>query len=237
MNPIQARIDSWVKQSGNEKDGWRMVWDHLNEILVSAQDDIEQILNKRLAFGEISNKSQARKSIAKKIYSQAIIYTFIQNKLVKNISDRIFIASTKYPTLDFDRLVTINVGEETQKLEPDLTIYSVKEDSKLDRCIILFLKTSLKENLDRVYEWKLLMEIAMSDCEVRDKYDISYNPPTIPLVCFVTVNFYDEINNPQHRGMFKFFDRAFIGKPIDTQSTNFISPLSTLIDFANQNLT
>jgi hypothetical protein len=36
--------------------------------------------------------------------------------------------------------------------------------------------------------------------------------------------------------MFKFFDRAFIGKPIDPQATNFISPLSSLIEFVNEKL-
>jgi type II restriction enzyme len=55
----------------------------------------------------------------------------------------------------------------------------------------------------------------------------------MPLICFATVNFYDEINNPQHRGMFKFFDKAFIAKPINK---NFISPLSHLVDFVNQTL-
>jgi len=33
--------------------------------------------------------------------------------------------------------------------------------------------------------------------------------------------------------MFKFFDNSFIGKPIDSE---FISRLSHLIDFANQQL-
>jgi len=236
MRPIKERIDSWVRQSEHNQVGWREVLDHLNEILVSAKDDIEEFLDERLAFGEICDKSQAFKSIAKVACSNAIIYSFIQNKLVKNISEKIFITSNKSIVPNFNSLVTINVGNEIQKLETDLVIYSLKENSELNHCIILSLKTSLKQSLDQIEEWKLLMEIAMSDCEVRDKYEISYNPPTIPLVCFVTVNFYNEINNPQHRGMFKFFDRAFIGKPIDPQSTNFISPLSSLIDFANTNL-
>jgi len=55
----------------------------------------------------------------------------------------------------------------------------------------------------------------------------------MPKVCFATVNFYNEINNPQHRGMFKFFDNSFIGKPMDSE---FISRLSNLIEFANQQL-
>jgi type II restriction enzyme len=44
---------------------------------------------------------------------------------------------------------------------------------------------------------------------------------------------YDEINHPQHQGMLKFFDKSFIGKPLNS---NFIDNLSSLIDFANEKL-
>jgi len=77
------------------------------------------------------------------------------------------------------------------------------------------------------------MEIATTDNPIKDKYNISYNVSEIPIICFATVNFYNEINNPQHKGMFKFFDMAFIAKEINV---NFISPLSNLIDFANKKL-
>ena len=236
MQPIQRRIDDWVARSGSQEDSWKEVLDHLSEILRDAQDDVERILDARLVSGEISDKFQVHKSIARNILSNAINYIFIQNKLFGNIPEKIFITSHKSTVPDFEKISTINVGEDTQKLDMDLAIYSLKENSELNKCIILSLKTSLRERIDRIQEGKLLMEIAMSDCEVRDKYEISYDPPTVPLICFVTVNFYNEINNPQHRGMFKFFDRAFIGKPIDPQVTDFIYPLSSLIDFANEEL-
>jgi len=161
MPIIKQKVDDWVSSTNNSNIGWIEVLNNLNEILRDSQNDVEQLLDERLATGKIKDKSQTRKSIVGNAFSNIIGQT---------------------------------------------------------------------------YKWKLLMEIAMSDCEVRDKYEISYAPPTVPLVCFVTVNFYNEINNPQHRGMFKFFDRAFIGKPIDPQATDFISPLSSLIDFANENL-
>ena len=237
MKPIKAQVDAWVRNAQSPQIAWLEVLNNLNQILRNAKDDVEKLLDERIVLGEIKDKSQARKSIIGNAFSNVIIYIFIQNKLAGNLLEGIYITSKKTSISGFERISTINVGEETQKPDMDLIIYSIKENLELDKCIILSLKTSLRERAGQTYKWKLLMEIAMSDCEVRDKYDISYNPPTIPLVCFVTVDFYDEINNPQHRGMFKFFDRAFIGKPIDTQSTNFISPLSTLIDFANQNLT
>ena len=75
------------------------------------------------------------------------------------------------------------------------------------------------------------MEIAASCDSLKEKYNISYSPKETPLVCFATVNFYNEINNPQHRGMFKFFDRSFIAKNVDA---DFIARMSSLPDFVNE---
>ncbi len=121
-----------------------------------------------------------------------------------------------------------------QKPDVDLVIYSLDSNAKLHKCLILSLKTSLRERAGQTYKWKLLMEIASTESSLKEKYDISYNPPILPLVCFATVNFYNEINNPQHRGMFKFFDCAFIGKNI--QTGDFIKPLRSLIDYISENL-
>ena len=80
------------------------------------------------------------------------------------------------------------------------------------------------------------MEIATSDdCSIKDKYDISYSAKNLSKICFATINFYDEINNPQQkRGMLKFFDKVFIAKNIDKQNlASFIEPMSYLIDFVN----
>jgi len=236
MPIIKQKVDDWIALAPEPNIAWIEVLNNLNEILRNAQNEVEDLLDERIANAEIKDKSQARKSIVGNAFSNAIVYIFIQNKLVGNISENIYITAKKSTISGFEKISTINVGDETQKPDMDLVIYSLKENQDLHKCIILSLKTSLRERAGQTYKWKLLMEIAMSDCEVRDKYEISYDPPTVPLVCFVTVNFYNEINNPQHRGMFKFFDRAFIGKPIDPQATNFISPLSTLIEFVNEKL-
>lgn len=85
------------------------------------------------------------------------------------------------------------------------------------------LKTSLRERAGQTYRWKLLLEIATTENQIKDKYNIAYDSAAMPIVCFATVNFYNEINNPQHRGMLKFFDNAFIGKPVHSE---FIARLS-----------
>lgn len=96
------------------------------------------------------------------------------------------------------------------------------------------LKTSLRERAAQTYKWKLLMEIATSkDCSIKEKYNISYNVKNLPIICFVTINFYDEINNPQQRGMLKFFDKTFLAKNFQDDFPEFISPLSDLIEFVD----
>ena len=236
MQPIQKRIDDWVEKSGNSQSSWKKVLDNLYEISRDSQDEINSILDSRLVSGEISDKVQASRSIAGNIFSSAIIYILIQNKLVGNISEKIFIANHKSTIPDAEKMFTINIGEEVEKLDINLAIYSLKENLKVSNCIIINLCKSSIDSVEKIYKWKLLMEIAISDCEVREKYNISYKASPIPVICVATLDSHNVINNPQHRGMFKFFDRAFIGKPIDPQATDFISPLSSLIDFANENL-
>lgn len=79
------------------------------------------------------------------------------------------------------------------------------------------------------------MEIIDGNCttenEIKKKYNIKYNPESMPIICFATVNFYNEINNPQHKGMFKFFDKSFIGKP---NYSDFVYSLSALPHYVNE---
>jgi len=233
MQPAINLINEIIANSQNTKNEWKNIFNKLYEILTSTKEQVDELLEKRKKLGEIRDISQARKSIAGNAFSNLVIYTFLQNKIQENIKQQVFITSKTSEVKDFDKITTINVGNETQKPDVDLIIYTVKPDNSVDKCIILSLKTSLRERAGQTYKWKLLMEIATSNNPIKEKYDISYNPDNMPLVCFATVNFYNEINNPQHRGMFKFFDNSFIGKPINNE---FIHSLSYLIDYVNNTL-
>ncbi|CAH9017537.1 hypothetical protein NURINAE_00429 [Candidatus Nitrosacidococcus sp. I8] len=125
------------------------------------------------------------------------------------------------------------MDRETQKPDMDLVLYREDSHHYLKDIMIISLKTSLRERAGQTYKWKLLLEIATSENAIKEKYNISYPLNQTPLVCFATVNFYNEINSPQHRGMFKFFDKSFIGKPVES---DFIDQLSYLIDYANEKL-
>lgn len=189
------------------------------------------MLQVRKSKGEIRDISQAMKSIAGNTFANAIVYIFLQNKNIGNINSDIFIGSEKSKIKNFNNITTIKVSGETQKPDCDLVIYTKKEDDSVKKCIVLSLKTSLRERAGQTYKWKLLMEIASCDNPVKEKYQISYNPEEMPLVCFATIDFYNEINQPQHRGTFKFFDNSFIAKP---EGTELVSPLSGLVDFVNE---
>jgi type II restriction enzyme len=225
-------IENFVRQSQrNSQKAYKEVFDEIHCILYEAKDYVDSYLAERKRKGEIKDEKQAMKSIAGNSFSQALIYIFLKNKELRNINANIFITSRPASVPSFDKIAVINVDNETQRPDCDLVIYSLNEDDSLKKCMILSLKTSLRERAGQTYKWKLLMEIAMSDCAIKEKYHISYQPPTPPLVCFATVNFYNEINNPQHRGMFKFFDKSFIAKKIDT---DFITRMSYLPDYVNE---
>lgn len=230
MQPSLKLIQNNIKIAENKKKAWKNVFNYLHDYLKNAQEKVEKILVKRKEKGDIKDIYQARKSVVGNAFSYLIIYTFLQNKICKNINPNIFITSETSKIPNFEEITTINIDGETQKPDIDLVIYTLKENTILEKCIILSLKTSLRERAGQTYKWKLLMEIASSENNIKQKYNIQYNPKIIPLICFATVNFYNEINNPQHRGMFKFFDKSFIGKPIDTK---FISSLSNLVSYIN----
>ncbi|WP_236096800.1 BsaWI family type II restriction enzyme [Helicobacter magdeburgensis] len=213
---MQPMLESIIKDLKNNKLNLQEVFNNLYGYLLNSKDAVEKLLKERVDRNEIKDISQARKSIAGSAFSNLIIWVFLKNKESKNIDKDIFITNKISQIPHFQELFYIKVGEETQKPDVDLVIYRLDSKQNLVSCLILSLKTSLRERAGQTYKWKLLMEIANTESSIKEKYNIVYNPPIQPLVCFATVNFYNEINNPQHRGMFKFFDCAFIGKNIQT---------------------
>lgn len=231
MKPIIESINLDISKN-NVK--WNEVFDKLYNYLENNKNTVKKLTQKRVKEGKITNSEQAIKSIAGGAFSNLIVWVFLKNKERNYIKENIFITSNIRRIKEWQNLFLIKVGEETQKPDVDLVIYSLNSNNQLHKCMILSLKTSLRERAGQTYKWKLLMEIAKEESKLKDKYDITYNPPVLPLVCFATVNFYNEINNPQNRGMFKFFDCAFIGKNIEKK--DFIKPLSYIIEYVNKEL-
>lgn len=235
MEKTIALVESFVENyaNGNQRMAYLAVFDEIFRILNEAKSYVDAYLQKRKDNGEIKDEKQALKSIAGNSFSLTLVYIFLKNKEIGNIRKDIFITSHISKIPSFEEVYIINVDGETQKPDCDLVIYSLNEDNTLKKCMILSLKTSLRERAGQTYKWKLLMEIATSCTPIKEKYNINYNPENMPLVGFATVNFYNEINNPQHRGMFKFFDKSFIAKNVDA---DFIARLSTLPEYINEEL-
>jgi hypothetical protein len=235
MQKTIALVENFVEihTSNDKKVAYMAVFDEVFRILNEAKSFVDEYLADRKTKGEIKDEKQALKSIAGNSFSSALVYIFLKNKEFGNIRKDIFITSQISKVPSFKEVSIINVDGETQKPDCDLVIYSLNKDESLKRCMILSLKTSLRERAGQTYKWKLLMEIATSDNPIKEKYNIDYNPRKMPLVGFATVNFYNEINNPQHRGMFKFFDKSFIAKNVDA---DFIARMSTFPIYVNENL-
>jgi len=235
MQKTIALVEDFVgnHSSNDKKVAYLAVFDEVFRILNEAKPFVDEYLAIRKAKGEIKDEKQALKSIAGNSFSLALVYIFLKNKEFGNIREDVFITSHKSKVPSFKEVSIINVDGETQKPDCDLIIYSINEEKSLKKCIILSLKTSLRERAGQTYKWKLLMEIANLDNPIKERYNIVYNSPVIPLICFATINFYDEINQPQQRGMFKFFDKSFIAKNIDA---DFISRMSNLPNYVNENL-
>lgn len=237
MQPTLSLIDEFINSSDDKKKSCKLVFNELYNIITNAYFQVELILEEILINGLIKDKKQANKTVVGNTFPFAVIYIFFQNKMIGNIKSDIFITSQPSVIQGFKDISTINIGEETQKPDCDLVIYSLSNNNQLNNCLILSLKTSLRERAAQTYKWKLLMEIATSnDCSVKEKYDIYYNTRILPKICFATINFYDEINNPQQRGMLKFFDQSFIAKNIKENLPSFVLPMSNLVDFVNQTI-
>ena len=173
-----------------------------------------------------------KEEIAFDIFPTLIEYIFLKMKSKGEIEESIF--ATKNPVANkfIKSCNKIFLNGLPEYSGANLAFYSMK-DEQLQKCFLLLARESFEKPIKKIKNWKLLLEIATSDCSVREKYNIRYDNETMPLVGFATVNFYDEINNPQHRGMFQFFDSSFIGKPI---KSDFISNLSELPEFVRANL-
>ncbi len=229
MGPSLARIDQILNEAKSPHIGIETALDSLHEILKSALSEVNEIIQARIEACEIKSAEQARRSVVGSSFAYLIQYLLLVAKSHGVLESSVNI-STTIPKELFAKGFVIEVANETQKPDCDLLIWKTEPT----RAIILSLKTSLRERASQTYKWKLLLEIAGDkNSNVAKKYDISYPSEVIPKICFATVNFYNEINQPQQRGMLKFFDSAFIAKH-GFEDNDIITPLSRLIAYIQQ---
>ena len=221
LGVIHSKLNSIKSDIGDEQKAYKEIFNQTHDIMREAEPIIEERLDERVANGEIRDKDQARKSIAGNLFQMLVLYLLLLNQDKGFLDKNIVIAKTKTHKI-IDDHATIKVGNETQK--PDVDLIAFKEDS--DKVLIYSCKTSLRERAGQTYKWKLLLDIISTCDALKDKYQLSYEAEREVLTGFITPNFYNEINQPQQRGMIKFFDYKYIGKKVES---DFISPLSEII--------
>jgi len=212
--------------------GEKQALNYLTEVMQTATSKVERLIQARIKNGIISNADQARKTIAGNGFQGLIAYSLIklQEKKLLNPDLAITLKPKKHPLIE--KYAAIKVGDDIQKPDIDLLIYHYPKPEKYP-VIIYSIKTSLRERAGQTYRWKLLMDIVSSnDCKtIKDKYSLTYKVMDNFKVGFITTNFYNEITNPQQKGMLKFFDFVYITKAGKWEKP--ISEFSKILDDLN----
>lgn len=209
------------------KHGLIDTFDYLGEIMKDSKDFVENLLQKRKTQNEGYDINQARKTIAGNNFQFLVLYLLILNIQKGNLPPNLIVLKTKQHKI-VDKYATIKVGNETQK--PDLDLIAFSEDQNKP-IIIYSCKTSLRERAGQTYRWKLLIDITENCPTLVEKYGLEYSKNKNIFTGLITTDFYNEIIQPQQRGVLKFFDYSYVAKSIQTQDS--IKKLSSIINDLN----
>ncbi|GLH58572.1 hypothetical protein [Helicobacter ailurogastricus] len=133
LQPILELIN---KDIDSTKMTWFGIFDCLYHYMMESRSAVNALIEKRVSDGEIRDANQARKSIAGNAFSSLIIYTFLKNKIGGAIAPHIFISAKPAQVPHFKELFQIQIGEETQKPDVDLVVYSLDSVGELKNCLI-----------------------------------------------------------------------------------------------------
>jgi len=234
-SPTRRQFYKKLKQIEQEQKVTRekaliIILDYLDEILKNSENAVM-----RLARKTGKDLKQIRVSVAGNNYQALIAYALMENVLVGNLPNlHIIVKPKQHPIIK--KYGIIKVGGETQKPDMDILICSDKPKSPL---VICSCKTSLRERAGQTYRWKLLLYLATAnpkhlqkypDCPI-NKLNIQYKKDRTVHVAMITADFYDEANQPQQRGMFKFFDGVFLSKQ---KKITGLDKLSAIIKWLNK---
>jgi len=217
------------KKEISEKEASIVVLDYIGEILKNSEPGVMKIIRARK-----KDIKQTRVSVAGNNFQALVAYALHQNILLGNLPPLHAILKPKQTPIA-DQYTSIKVAGETQKPDMDILIYSDKPKTPI---VISSCKTSLRERAGQTYKWKLLLDLATTDpehlkkspeCPI-NKYKIEYNNERKIYVILITADFYNEINQPQQRGMISFFDETFVTKPKEKLEVH-VKPLSEIISY------
>ena len=225
-------LEKWYLKKVDEV-GYTESLNYLTEIMQGSKHEVGLIINDRIEKKQINDFKQASKTIAGNGFQGLVAYALVCHQREGLLTDQIEVTlkPKRHPLIN--EYACIKVGDDIQKPDIDLLIYSKK--AQLEKPVLIFsMKTSLRERAGQTYKWKLLMDIAAAaDCQsIKNKYDLCYNAKLDFKVGLITTNFYEEITNPQQTGMLKFFDYVYITKPGEWGER--VKNFSTIIEDLNK---
>lgn len=208
FDPLKQKFEEKVKAVGLSG-----AMNFLTEIMQGSIPEVGKLIQQRIDAGVISDFDQASKTVAGNAFQGLVAYALIRHQQTGVLSNDIEITLKPKRHRIVNEYATIKVGDDVQKPDIDLLVYS-KAHTMEKPVIIYSMKTSLRERVGQTYKWKLLMDIATAnDCQsIKTKYELSYNAQINFKVALITTNFYEEITSPQQQGMLRFFDFVYITK-------------------------
>lgn len=222
MEMVLSLLHDYVNRYGEIK-----TFDLLHDIMIESKPFIEEYLDKRKKSKANYDKDQARKSLAGNIFQDLVLYLLILNIERKNLPEDLIVLKTKTHKV-VDEYATIKIGDEEQKPDLDLVVFSEEEEKPI---VIFSCKTSLRERAGQTYKWKLLIDISKYCPELVKKYKVEYPERRKVLTGFITPNFYNEIMKPQQRGILEFFDFTYIAKEVEPRPP--VKRLSSIVEDLN----
>ncbi|MBM4402169.1 MAG: hypothetical protein FJ044_02895 [Candidatus Cloacimonetes bacterium] len=221
-----------TKRKCTKKDALIVILDYLAEVLEGSEPEVMKIIRKRK-----KNIKQARVSVAGNNFQALVAHCLMENVLAKNLSPiHIVLKPKRHPMIQ--KYATIKIGGESQKPDLDILVYQDKPSTPL---IVCSCKTSLRERAGQTYKWKLLVDLATADprhlkehpeCPI-NKYQIEYQSDRKIYVTMITADLYNEVSQPQQRGMFVFFDKSFVADKGRQKFPAHVQPMSKIISYLN----
>jgi len=125
IDEFNKKLNELIVEGFSESESYIIVLDYLTEIMRKSQENVEEIIQRKIKDGKIRNASQSRVAVAGLNFQGIITYTLIQNILLGNLP-KIIVAlrpkKSKYKNI-LEKYTEITVGDEKQKPDVDIMVF------------------------------------------------------------------------------------------------------------------
>lgn len=233
LDAFNLKLKKIVKEKKtSKKRALVIILNYLADVLGDSEPEVMKIIKRRK-----KDIKQTRVSVAGNNFQALVAHSLMENVLVKNLPPiNIALKPKNHPVVR--EYATIKIGGEVQKPDMDVLIYQEKSNTPL---VICSCKTSLRERAGQTYRWKLLLDLATAnpkhlkkyaECPI-NKYRIEYQSDRKIYVVMITADLYNEVAQPQQKGMFVFFDKAFVADRGKQKFPSHVQPMSKIIPYLN----